>query len=86
MAVRLRPLLSRKESNLLVRGSSWTLADDHERDHDGLAVWESGGLKFPYSWVSEGELGHDEVGSRPTCVSRSGGVPGVRGFVLMLGT
>src|SRR3712207_2303223 len=34
VAVRLRPLLCRKVSNLLVRGPSWTLADDHERDHE----------------------------------------------------
>lgn len=42
VAVRLRPLLSRKVSNSLVRGPSWTLTDDHERDHDGLAVWGQG--------------------------------------------
>jgi hypothetical protein len=42
VAVHLRPQLSRISVNLLLRGLLWTSADVCERDHDGLAVWESG--------------------------------------------
>ena len=39
VAVHPRPLLSRDNLNLLLRGLLRTLADVRQPDHDGLAVW-----------------------------------------------
>jgi hypothetical protein len=51
-----------------------------------LAVWGAGVFAPSYLQVSEGGLGHREVGAVPSAAVPVGKGRGVRGFVVMVGT